>query len=79
MYENITHNPYETKIIDRQTVNTNGKRKATDDLFTRLKNNNFLKKFNRNKQVQDLIKSALSVEKCIRILSKINPTTLQEV
>lgn len=39
MNENITynHNSYETKIIDRQIINTNCKKKATDNLFTQPK------------------------------------------
>ncbi|KAF0758515.1 FLYWCH-type domain-containing protein [Aphis craccivora] len=35
------HNPYETKIIDRQIINTSCKRKATEEIFVRPKKNYF--------------------------------------
>lgn len=76
------HNPYETKIIDRQIINTSCKRKATKDIFIRPKKIIF-------KEIQQNNCSEFN-ETDIKCLRKnlyehrrktlpINPTSIQEV
>lgn len=79
---NHNHNPYETKIIDRQIINTSCKRKATEDIFVRPKKIIF-------KEIQQNNCSEFN-ETDIKCLRKnlyehrrktlpVNPNTIQEV
>uniref|UniRef100_A0A2S2PDV7 Uncharacterized protein n=1 Tax=Schizaphis graminum TaxID=13262 RepID=A0A2S2PDV7_SCHGA len=78
------HNPYETKIIDRQIINTSCKRKATEDIlivrpkkiiFKEIQQNNCSAEFNET----DIKCLRENLYEHRRKTLPVNPTSIQEV